>query len=105
MQPRRWEPTIPTAWQVEKGQIQAQSIDNGIRFIYNLGDFSTNTTGIVPLYITQEKLDEICGLLDEMGVTNMRRYYSSEDAATGMLVLNGVAQKNIKDNQEDYRLS
>ena len=81
---------------VEKGQIQAQSIDNGIRFIYNLGDFSTNTTGIVPLYITQEKLDEICGLLDEMGVTNMRRYYSSEDAATGMLVLNGVAQKNIK---------
>lgn len=81
---------------VEKGQLQAQSIDNGVRFIYTLGDFSTNTTGIVPLYLSQSKLDEICGLLDETGVTNMRRYYSTEDAASGMLVLNGVAQKNVK---------
>ena len=26
----------------------------------------------------------------------MRRYYSTADSATGMLALNGVAQKNIK---------
>lgn len=42
---------------VARGQLQAQSIDNGIRFIYNLGDFSTNTTGIVPLYMSQDKLE------------------------------------------------
>ena len=81
---------------VARGQLQAQSIDNGIRFIYNLGDFSTNTTGIVPLYMSQDKLDEICALLDDTAVTNMRRYYSTADSATGMLALNGVAQKNIK---------
>lgn len=81
---------------VARGQLQAQSIDNGIRFIYNLGDFSTNTTGIVPLYMSQDKLDAICALLDDTAVTNMRRYYSTADSATGMLVLNGVAQKNIK---------
>ena len=81
---------------VARGQLQAQSIDNGIRFIYNLGDFSTNTTGIVPLYMSQDKLDEICALLDDTAATNMRRYYSTADSATGMLVLNGVAQKNIK---------
>lgn len=81
---------------VARGQLQAQSIDNGIRFIYNLGDFSTNTTGIVPLYMSQDKLDAICALLDDTAVTNMRRYYSTADSATGMLALNGVAQKNIK---------
>lgn len=81
---------------VEKGQLQAQSIDNGVRFIYTLGDFSTNTTGIVPLYLDKNKLEEICGKIDETAQTNMRRYYSTEDASTGMLVLNGVAQKNVK---------
>lgn len=81
---------------VEKGQLQAQSIDNGVRFIYTLGDFSTNTTGIVPLYLDKNKLEEICGKIDETAQTNMRRYYSTEDDKTGMLVLNGVAQKNVK---------
>ena len=50
---------------VEKGQLQAQSIDKGVRFIYTLGDFSTNTTGIVPLYLDKNKLEEICGKIDE----------------------------------------
>ena len=81
---------------VEKGQLEAQSIENGVRFIYNLGDFSTNTTGIVPLYLDKNKLEEICGKIDETAQTNMRRYYSTEDTQTGMLVLNGVAQKNVK---------
>ena len=81
---------------VERGQLEAQSIDNGVRFIYNLGDFSTNTTGIVPLYLDKNKLEEICGKIDETAQTNMRRYYSTEDTQTGMLVLNGVAQKNVK---------
>ncbi len=81
---------------VEKGQVQAQSIDNGVRFIYTLGDFSTNTTGIVPIYLDKNKLEEICGKIDETAQTNMRRYYSTEDEKTGMLVLNGVAQKNVK---------
>lgn len=46
--------------------------------------------------MSQDKLDAICALLDDTAVTNMRRYYSTADSATGMLVLNGVAQKNIK---------
>lgn len=85
---------------VARGQLEAESIDNGIRFKYKLGDFSTNSTGIVPLYLEQSKLDEICGRLDETEATNMRRYYSTTDEKTGMQLLNGVAQKNVKTLQK-----
>lgn len=89
---------------VARGQLQAQSIDNGIRFIYNLGDFSTNTTGIVPLYMSQDKLDAICALLDG---------YSSYEHET-LLFHRGFRNRNAcvkrscpeehKDNKENHRL-
>lgn len=85
---------------VARGQVEAEKIENGIRFIYTFGDFDTNSTGIVPIYMSQQKLDEICGQLGESDAANMQRYYSTKDDATGMQVLNGVAQKNVKTIQK-----
>ena len=81
---------------VERGQLAVESIENGVRFLYTVGDFSTNKTGNIPIYITQEKLDEIAGKLTEKEATSLYRYYSESTTAPGMLELNGVVQKNVK---------
>ena len=42
---------------VERGQLRAESIKNGIRYIYDVGDHETTTTGIVPIYFSPEKME------------------------------------------------
>lgn len=81
---------------VERGQVTAESIGNGIRYMYQVGDFETSKTGILPLYITPEKLEEIAAQLTEKESTSLHRYYSESEVAPGMLELNGVVQKNVK---------
>lgn len=81
---------------VERGQVTAESIGNGIRYMYQVGDFETSKTGILPLYITPEKLEEIAAKLTEKEATSLHRYYSESEVAPGMLELNGVVQKNVK---------
>lgn len=82
---------------VERGQLSCEGIENGIRYLYKVGDFSTSKTGNLPLYITPEKLEEIASSLSEKDSTSLHRYYSSESSkAPGMLELNGVVQKNVK---------
>ncbi|MDF2845564.1 MAG: hypothetical protein K0R00_3990 [Herbinix sp.] len=46
---------------VQKGQVTAESIEGGIRYIYRLGDFETSKTGNIPIYLTEEKLEEVPG--------------------------------------------
>lgn len=81
---------------VERGQLSIESIENGIRYLYQVGDFSSNKTGNLPIYITQEKLDSIASQLGEKEATSLKRYYSASDTAAGMLEMNGVVQKNVK---------
>lgn len=81
---------------VEKGQVTTESINSGIRYIYRLGDFESSKTGIIPIYVTQEKLDEICQKLSEGDAVSLKRYYISSTTTQGMLELNGIAQKNPK---------
>lgn len=81
---------------VERGQVEAESIENGIRYLYTVGDFSSSKTGNLPLYITPEKLNEILGKLGEKEATSLQRYYSESEVAPGMFELNGVVQKNVK---------
>lgn len=81
---------------VEKGQVRAESIKDGIRYIYKLGDFETSKTGNIPVYITEEKLNEICGKLSEKDGVSFKRYYIASSTAEGMLELNGIVQKNPK---------
>ncbi|MBQ9122766.1 MAG: hypothetical protein IJY10_04650 [Lachnospiraceae bacterium] len=81
---------------VERGQLEVQSIENGVRYLYTVGDFSSSKTGNLPIYITPEKLNEILALLGEKEATSLQRYYSESEVAPGMLELNGVVQKNVK---------
>lgn len=81
---------------VERGQLSVEAIENGVRYLYKVGDFSSSKTGNLPLYITQEKLDSIAALLGEKEATSLYRYYGESKTAPGMLELNGVVQKNVK---------
>lgn len=85
---------------VAREQIKVESIDNGVRFTYTLGDFSSNDMGLTPDLITQEKLDEVCAKLIELGQESdakaLTRYYSATDEATGMIALLPTAKKNAK---------
>lgn len=81
---------------VEKGQLTCEGLDNGIRYIYDVGNYESNRTGIIPVYITEDKLDEICSKLSEKDATSMRRYYITSETAPGMLEMNGVTKQNVK---------
>lgn len=78
---------------VLQDKVEVQSIENGIRYIFTIGDFSKSTSGIVPIYITQEKLDEVCSKLSDGDAQTVRRYYSNFDEASGMIELNPVTQR------------
>ncbi len=81
---------------VERGQVKAEKIGNGIRYIYDVGDHSTATTGIVPIYFAPEKMEDVQSKLSEQDAATLRRYYIDSKAFPGLLELNGVAQKNKK---------
>ncbi len=85
---------------VERGQVTAESIENGIRYIYKVGDFEGSKNGTVPTYITKEKLEEICLGLDEKDAKSLTRYYIESALADELLELNGVALKNVKTIQK-----
>lgn len=46
------------------GQLEVEAIENGIRFIYYIGDLSSKT-GVVPQYISKEALDAVIAALPE----------------------------------------
>ena len=81
---------------VEKGQLEVESIENGVRYIYTLGDFETSRTGNIPLYITPELLADLQSKVDEKTATSLGRYYGESETVEGMLELNGVIQRNVK---------
>lgn len=79
---------------VARGQIKLEKIRDGIRFVYDLGDYSKASTGIVPVFITEEKLEEIKGKVSEGDATALGRYYMKSGRPDGMLELNGASRKN-----------
>lgn len=63
---------------IEKGQFTAESIENGIRYTYTLADLDS-ATGIVPLQITEERLQTlVLDKLDKKGCKNGKSKVSSE---------------------------
>jgi len=66
---------------VAMGQFRLESIDNGLRVIYTIGDISS-PTGIVPVYITPERLQHFLGQLEgtRAYTRNMMRYIESDEA-------------------------
>lgn len=81
---------------VSRGQIEVERIKDGIRFLYTVGNFGTNQTGIVPIYLSKDKLEEIQSKLEEKDAATMGRYYKESETVSGMYELGGVAKKNAK---------
>lgn len=74
------------SYAAEKEQIEVEAIDNGIRFIYTLGDLSS-ATGIVPQYISQETLDQVTSALSESDAKQVTKKYVESDIKEGWLEL------------------
>lgn len=78
---------------VERGQYSFEGIENGLRVIYQMGDFS-NSTGIVPQYMTEEKFEELTALLSEADASALARYYTTTSDVAGMRQLLKTARNN-----------
>lgn len=76
---------------VEKEQFTLENLEDGIRYTYEFGD-KTSVTGIVPIYISNEKLEEVLSLMSEEGAKYVKsRYRESETLGEGYLELNESA--------------
>lgn len=96
------------------GQLETQSIENGIRFVYTLGDMSSST-GIVPQYISEETLNNVLAALPEEDAKAVAKKYTESNVADGYLELLASAVKGASQlrklnkyfeaagfNEEDY---
>lgn len=71
---------------VANGQVEAQAMENGIRYVYEIGD-TTSPTGIVPVYITQERLDEFASKLEEKEANRLKGNYVESSVGDGWMEL------------------
>ena len=78
---------------VERDQVILEAIENGVRVIYEMGDFS-NSMGTVPQYMSEEKFAEIQEQLDEESAAAFGRYYSTNSDVKGMRQLLKTARNN-----------
>lgn len=86
---------------VEREQFTLEAIEDGVRVIYDMGDYSNSLK--IPMYISEEKFAELIAGLDEDTVKSMNRYYSTNSDVPGMRQLlkslrsNKGTQAKIKD--------
>lgn len=67
-----------------RGQLEAETIENGIRFLYTMGDL-TSSTGIAPQYISKETLDNVMTLMSEEGAKFTAKKFVESDVAEGYM--------------------
>ncbi len=77
---------------VAKDQLEVESIENGVRFIYTMGDM-TATTGIVPIYISKETLDSVMAALPEKDAKFVSTKFVESNVADGYMEMLESAQK------------
>ncbi|MDR2657093.1 MAG: DUF5696 domain-containing protein [Oscillospiraceae bacterium] len=68
------------------GQVEAGSIPGGIRVTYTLGDTKPKA-GLLPIYITEERLNETLGAMDERTQNLLIRRWETVDGHPGTLKL------------------
>lgn len=78
---------------VEREQVSYEAIENGVRVIYEMGDFS-KSLGLVPMYMSQEKFDEIVAALPQSDGEAFARYYTQNSDVSGMRQLLKAARNN-----------
>ena len=67
-----------------RGQLEVEAIEDGIRFLYTMGDL-TSETGIVPQYISKTTLDEVASKLSEKDAKFVIKKFTESDVAEGYL--------------------
>ncbi|MCR5215116.1 MAG: hypothetical protein K6E10_11935 [Eubacterium sp.] len=73
-------------------QFEVESIPNGVRIVYSLGD-KTASTGIVPVTISKEALDKVIGALDEKGASYVKKKFKArEDDENTLDILQSAAK-------------
>ena len=81
-------------YSVEREQFKVESVDNGLRYIYLLGDL-TSPTGLVPPLITAERLEEkVLSLLEEKDAKTIRNSYVDSADHPGFLELTQGSRNN-----------
>lgn len=75
-----------------RGQLEVESIKDGLRFIYTLGDLES-ATGIVPQYISRATLDRVLASLDDEGVKFVEKKYVESEVGDDYLELLSGAMK------------
>ena len=78
---------------VDRDQVDYESIPGGIRVTYRMGDFS-NSLGLVPTYISDEKFEEVFAALPEEDAQAFARYYTTNSSVSGMRELLKAARNN-----------
>lgn len=77
---------------VEREQFTLEAIENGVRVIYDMGDYSNSMS--IPMYMSEEKFAEISALLSEEDAKSFNRYYSTTSDVAGMRQLLKTMRSN-----------
>lgn len=89
---------------VERGQFETQSLENGIRYTYLLGNLDS-PTGLLPPFITQARLDEkILSKLTEKEAKTIRNSYIESSSLEGFMELTAGTQANMVGLQKMNKL-
>jgi len=76
------------------GQIEAQSIENGVRIVYTFGD-TTAATGIVPIYINKDVLEDVLSKMDSSAEKFSRKKFVQSDEDENLMVMLENTQKGV----------
>ncbi len=77
---------------VEREQFTLEAIEGGVRVIYDMGDYSNAMT--IPMYLSEEKFQEIISQLSEKDAKSMGRYYPDTSDVPGMRQLLKTMRSN-----------
>lgn len=81
-------------YSVQRNQFTIEGIKDGIRYVYLLGNLDS-ATGMVPVFITRERLEMFLSKLTEKEAKQIRSYYDdSTSTVEGFLMLQQGMQKN-----------
>lgn len=81
-------------YSVQREQFKAESLNNGLRYIYLLGDL-TSPTGLVPPLITPERLQEkVLSILSEKDAKTVRNSFADSADHPGFLELTSGTRNN-----------
>lgn len=76
----------------KNGQFTLEGIDNGVRYIYTFGSLGS-PTGIVPVYITKERLQIYLDKMDVVDARNIKGKYVESKTKGGFLELTSASKK------------